>query len=401
MNAVFSKKRVAVGLMISVLTMLAACTGESTKSADKPNKPKVEAKAGETPGAEHTEEGGLKLSDEEIKLAGIVVEPLEEKEVTNQLMVTATIQANQDRLAKIAPRIAGRIASVTANLGDRVGSGQTLANLDSIEMGEARSAYLQATSDASVAKANFDRAEKLQAEQIISQKDFLRARADHEKARANARAAGEKLQMLGVAPANANASGLSIFPLTAPFAGTVIDKKAVVGELATPDKTLFTIADLSTVWIEANLFEKDLTRLKQGSDAQVTVSAYPGESFKGKLTYIGNTIDKDSRTLRGRIEVRNTDGRLKPEMFATAAITTGGAVKALSLPDAAIVLINEQPTVFIQEDKHFEPRPIEIGEKLRGRVIVKSGLKADDQVVMAGAYALKARLLKSQIGDSH
>lgn len=400
MKSVLSTKGLMAGALAAVALSLAACGGDSAKPADKPAPAKQEAKVGAKPGG-HADEGGLKLSDEDIKVAGIKVEPLQEQEIAHQLVVTATIQANQDRLAKVAPRISGRIAGVMAKLGDRVVAGQALASLDSIEMGEARSAYLQASSEAAVAKANFDRAEKLQAEQIISQKDYLRTRADHEKARANARAASEKLQMLGVAPAGAAASGLSIFPLTAPFAGTVIEKKAVLGELATTDKALFTIADLSTVWIEANLFEKDLARLKTGADAQVTVTAYPNEVFKGKLTYIGSTIDKDTRTLGGRIEVRNADGRLKPEMFASAAITTGGALKGLILPDSAIVLINEQPTVFIQEAKHFEARPIEIGEKLNGRVVVKSGVKAEDLVVMTGAYALKARMLKSQIGDSH
>ncbi len=395
MKSLLSSRAALASLLAAVALVLSACGGgESSKTADKAA-PKQAAGA-------HGDDGGLKLSADEIKTAGIVVEPIEDKEVVNHIVVTATILANQDRLARVSPRIAGRLAKVTVNLGDKVAAGQTLATLDSIEMGEARSAYQQASSEAAVAKANFDRAEKLQGEQIISQKDFLRVRADYEKARAHLRAAADKLEMLGVsATTAATTNGLSVFPLTAPFAGTVIEKKAVVGELATPDKALFTVADLSTLWIEANLFEKDLAQLKVGSDAVVTASAYPSDTFKGRLTYIGGVLDKETRTIRGRIEVRNADGRLKPEMFATAAIATGGAIKALTLPDGAMVLISEQPTVFVQEGEHFEPRPIEVGEKLRGRIVVKSGLKPGERVVTAGAYALKARLLKSQIGDSH
>jgi cobalt-zinc-cadmium efflux system membrane fusion protein len=407
MKSLFSSRATLVSMLTIAALVLSACGGESPQSPDKAAPKQAATKPGDKQAdgkstSEHGDDGGIKLTADEIKIAGIVIEPIEDKEVADHIVVTATILANQDRLARVSPRIAGRLAKVNANLGDKVAAGQTLATLDSIEMGEARSAYQQASSEAAVAKANFDRAEKLQGEQIISQKDFSRARADYEKGRAHLRAAADKLEMLGVPTTMAaTASGLSIFPLTAPFAGTVIEKKAVVGELATPDKTLFTVADLSTLWIEANLFEKDLAQLKVGSDAVLTVNAYPAETFKGRLTYIGGVLDKETRTIRGRIEVRNADGRLKPEMFATAAIATGGAVKALTLPDGAMVLVSEQPTVFIQEGEHFEPRPIEVGEKLRGRMVVKSGLKPGERVVIAGAYALKARLLKSQIGDSH
>jgi cobalt-zinc-cadmium efflux system membrane fusion protein len=118
-------------------------------------------------------------------------------------------------------------------------------------------------------------------------------------------------------------------------------------------------------------------------------------------------VDKETRTVQARVEVANPGGRLKPEMFATAAIATNGIggkdskVKALILPEGAVVLMQGQPTVFIEEHGGFEPRVVELGEKLRGRVVVKNGLKAGERVVTAGTYALKARLLKSQIGDSH
>ncbi len=346
----------------------------------------------------HDEAAGIKLTDEELKLAGIRVEPAQQQEVSDQLVVTATIQANQDRFARLAPRVPGRIVKVNGNLGDRVAAGQVLATLDSIEVGEARSAYSQAASEAQVAKSSLERAERLQAEQIVSQKDFLRAKAEHDKAQAAFRSAADKLQMLGVAT---KSDSVSVFALTAPFAGTIIEKKAVLGELAQPDKPLFAIADLSTLWIEANLAEKDLSRIKVGDAAVVTVSANPADRIPGKLTYIGGMLDKETRTIRGRIEVKNTDGRLKPEMFATAAIQTSTKTKAIVLPDEAVVLIAGQPAVFIEERGGFESRTIALGERVQGRVVVKSGLKPDDLVVIAGAYALKARMLKSQIGEGH
>lgn len=413
------KTELAIALTIALAPLTLAGCGKPeptpTATAQAAAKPgaaadKAAAKAGEKQG-EHGEAGHgdadqLKLTAEAIEAAGIKTEEIAEAEIVDQLIVTATIRPNQDRITHVSPRVSGRIVKVQAKLGDPVKAGQTLAVLDSLEVGEAHSAYLQTKTQLAVAKADFERAEKLHGDQIIAQKDHLRAHAEFEKAKASFAAASDKLRMLGVnaAPAD-DGRAVSTFPLSTPFAGTVIEKHAILGELAQPDKSIFTVADLSRLWIEANLFEKDLGRVKTGADAVVTVDAYPGEAFQGKLTYIAAVVDKESRTVQARVEVANPGGRLKPEMFATAAIRTtgtkGGAGKALLLPQEAVVLMQGQPTAFVAEDGGFEPRPVELGDKLRGKVVIKSGIKSGEKVVTAGTYALKARLLKSQIGDSH
>ena len=406
-----SKTNLATALLIGLATLfLAGCgkpepaqTAPAGTAANKPVDKHEEQKDGK---AEHGEAEQLKLTAEAIEAAGIKVEELAAQEISEQLIVTATIRPNQDRITHVSPRVPGRIVKVQANLGDQVKAGQTLAVLDSLDVGEAHSTYLQAKTQLAVAKADFERAEKLHGDQIIAQKDHLRAHAEYEKAKAAFAAAGDKLRMLGVTPTPTDdGRAVSTFPLTTPFSGTVIEKHAILGELAQPDKQIFTVADLSRLWIEANLFEKDLGRVKTGADAVVTVDAYPGEAFQGKLTYIAAVVDKESRTVQARVEVANPGGRLKPEMFATAAIrtsgTNGGAAKALLLPQEAVVLMQGQPTVFVAEDGGFEPRPVELGDKLRGKVVIKSGIKSGEKIVTAGTYALKARLLKSQIGDSH
>lgn len=399
--------RLASWLLVGSLSaiLLAGC-------GDKPKVPEKEAKQAEktepagkgatASGQEKPEEKGaeklLVLSAEEAQKAGIKLQELELKERSGQIVVTATIQSNQDRLAHVGPRIPGRIVKVNSNLGDKVKPGQALAMLDSIELGEARSSYLQASSEEGVAQANFERAQRLNADNIIPEKDYLRARAENEKSKASLRAAGDKLRMMGVDPENLSGS---IFPLVAPFAGTIIEKKAVLGELAQTDAFLFTVADLSTLWIESDLFEKDIGKVKLGAQATVSVSAYPGVVFKGRLTYISNTMNKETRTIRARVEVPNRDGRLKPEMFVTAAInTTGRGAKALAVPEEAVLLMQGLPTVFVAERDGFEPRAVELGERAQGFVVLKSGVEAGESVVVSGAYALKARLLKSQIGDS-
>lgn len=392
-----------LALMLAGLLTMAGCSKpeqpqpeqfakESSKEA-----PKEDQHAGE---AGHAEGGPLQLTDAEIASSGIKVEAVAEQDVHDHVTLTATIQPNRDRLAHVAPRVSGRITKVNANLGQQVKQGQSLAVIDSIDLGEAHSAYLQAESDVRLTQANFDRIDNLYTEQIVTQKDYLNARADNEKAKAALRSARDKLRMLGVTPKDGS-TAVSGFGLTAPFSGTIIEKEAVLGELAQPETSLFTVADLSVVWIEADLYEKDLSKVKIGAEADVTVSAYPDESFKGRLTYISNSVDKASRTLKARVEVTNTDGRLKPEMFATAEISTSGSIKAMVVPTDAVILMQGKSVVFVRDADGFEPRNIELGEKLSHGVIVKSGLNSGDAVVVSGAYAIKARALKSEIGEGH
>ena len=366
---------------------LSGCGG-SNGSAEKPA---VEEKA--------AEKEGLKLSKEEADRAGIVLEELKAQALADTVTVTATIRANQDRIARIAPRVEGRVATVAASLGDNVRTGQSLATLDSLAVGEASSALSQARSAQRVADADYKRATAL------PQKDYLRAKAEHEKASATLRAAEDHLRLLGV-PSGQSAGVTSVFPLTSPLAGTIIEKKAVVGGLAGPSDALFVVADLSTLWIEANLAEAQLAKVRVGAKATVTVGAYPDERFEGRVTYVASILDKETRSIPARIEVKNGEGRLKPEMFATATIESPSPQSApktdvLTVPDQAIVLMQGQPNVFVFENGAYEQRAIDPGDRLGTRTVVKSGVKAGEQVVSAGTYALKARVLKSQIGDAH
>ncbi len=373
--------------LILIAAFLTGCNKEKANAAAP--------EAGETAKAESREDEGLTLTAEEVATSGVRTTVVAPQTYADQLTVTATIEPDQDRYASIAPRVSGKVSKVLVSLGDHVRAGQAMAMIDSIEAGDAQSAYAQATTEMSVAKAAAERADRLQADQIIPQKDVLRARADLEKAKAILRAADERRRALGLGVGAAAAP--SVFPVTAPFAGTVVEKKAVIGELAQPDKPLFAVADLSRVWIETNLFEKDLASVKPGAQATVTVAAYGDEAFRGKVTYVSSIMDKETRTVRARVEVPNADGRLKLGMFASAAIQTTGSSQALMLPDEAVVLVQGQPSVFVKRGEGYDMRAVEVGAKRQGHVEIKGGVKTGETVVTAGAYALKAKLLKSQI----
>ena len=401
----FRLRLAAIAGAVALALGLAACSKENAKDAPAAPSAKADAHAGEKKGEgkdEHAEGASeLTLTSEEAERAGIKVEAMKAQALGETVVVTATIFPDQDRLVRVSPRIDGRILSAPAKLGDKVRAGQILATLDSVEVGETHAAWTQAQAELRIAEADFKRAESLNAEEIIPRKDFLRAQADRDKAVAALRAASDRLRLLGGAPGAAGNS-VSGFAVTAPFAGTVIEKKVTLGELATPSEPMFTVADLSRVWIQAALPEAALSKVRVGASAKVTVPAYPGETFTGKVGHIGAMLDKDTRTVAARIEVPNADGRLKPEMFATATIEAVGEKReAIALPDAAIVLLEGKPTIFVFEQGAYEAREVEPGERIAGRTVLKSGVKPGDQVVTEGAYALKARKLKSQLGHGH
>lgn len=347
-------------------------------------------------------EGELSLSKDELARSGLKVEVLHAVPLKDEIEVTATIQPNAERFARVAAPVEGRVVSVAAALGAPVRAGQLLAVVESVALGEANAGLSVARASAHIAEADLKRAEALHADEIIAQKDYLRARAEHEKAAAELRAAEERVRVLGADPSAAGRGGARL-NVVAPFAGAVVARKATVGELATPSEPMFAVADLTTVWIEASLTEAMQVRVRTGAAATVSVDAYPGERFEGKVAYVAGMLDKASRTVLARIELANKDGRLKPEMFAKARIEASDtpATAHLVIPDDAIVLLQGQPTVFVAEGEGFAPRAIEVGEKRGGSTLVRSGVAAGDKLVVAGAYALKARLLKSQISDEH
>jgi len=393
-------KKIAIAVTLSVL--LTSCDASKAPEAtqivanEQSDKASPEAKASSEKGAVENKAGEIQLSAEEIQQSGVKVSAIQPEKIADQLILSANITANQDRIAFVAPRVEGRLIKVTANLGDQVKAGQSLAVVDSIQIGEARAEYRHAQSELKLAEANFQRTDKLYKDEIVPQRQWLEAKNAYERAQTSARESADHLHIL----AGSLDTGISTFVITAPFSGVVIEKDAVMGELSKPEGKLFTIADLSTVWIEADVSEKDLGKLAIGSPATVTVSSFPDELFKGKVSYISSIFDKQTRTVKARIELPNPDSKLRIDMFARAMVDLTSSREALILPQEAVLLVQGQSTVYIQSDNGFEARPVEVGEQLNKGVVITSGLKPGEQVVISGAYTLKSRQLKSQIGDA-
>jgi cobalt-zinc-cadmium efflux system membrane fusion protein len=315
------------------------------------------------------------------------------------------ILANENRLAHLSARVPGRIVAVFANLGDRVNEGDRLLLLDSPAFGEAQLEYRKARTTLSVMEKALERANALLDRGAIGVGEQQRREADYENARADLHEAEEKLHLLGMTEREIQRLAAKTLPhaevarvsLRAPFTGEVIERNATIGEVIDPNKTLFTVADLSTVWVRADFPEQQAGRLKTGLTIEVRVSAYPDTMFQGPITYVGAVIDPTTRTVTARAEVSNPEGRLRPEMFAEVTVATGEQA-VLSVPRTAVQQIGSRTVAFVVRGPHrFESREVTLGQASSEYIQVVAGLTSGDEVVTQGSYALKSELLREQM----
>ena len=368
----------------------AACGGDGDVAAKGEEPAKVEEKHAD-------EEGVVRLDSAALALAGIQVRAVETVESAG-LPVTGTITYDANRVSHIGARTDGRIVALRADLGQRVRGGQVLAILESPEVGQIRAEEHEAASLVRIARENYERERRLEEQGISSRKELLDAEAELRRNEAAQRSARERLRVLGAG----NGEG-SRFSLLAPFAGVIVERHASLGEMAAPADRLFTLANLERVWIELDIFERDLQRVAEGQRVNVATAAYPGTSFPGRIVHIGEILDPQKRTVRARVEIPNDSGALKPGMFADAVIQVagGGGVRTVVVPQDAVQEMEGRKVVFVPGDAAgaFRVQPVELGEPVDGnRVTVLSGLRAGDRVVTVGAFVLRSELAKGEFG---
>ncbi|MDF0667629.1 MAG: efflux RND transporter periplasmic adaptor subunit [Nitrospira sp.] len=371
-----------------------------SKQEDPPKPPPPAA----TPS--HLEPGVLELPEGSPTLAHLQTERVAFRPIKTALKAQAgKILANENRLAHLSARVPGRIVVVYADFGDRVKEGDRLLLLDSPAFGEAQLEYRKARNLLGVAEKALERAQALLDRGAISAGEHQRREADYENARADLHEAEEKLHLLGMTEKEIHRLAAKTLPhaevaqvfLRAPFRGEVIDRKATIGEVVDPNKTLFTVADLSTVWVRADFPEQQAGQLKAGLTIDLRVSAYPDTTFRGAITYVGAVIDPATRTITARAEVPNPDGRLRPEMFADVLLMADEQ-SVLTVPRVAVQQMgNRQVAFVVQGPRRFEPREVTFARTATEYVQVLTGLTAGDEVVTQGSYALKSELLREQM----
>jgi membrane fusion protein, heavy metal efflux system len=342
---------------------------------------------------------------------GLVTGPVERLTVTGAVTLPGIIALNQQRTALITSLIEGRVTSIGADLGDQARAGQMLAVLHSPALAQAQTVFLQVSARRAVARRELDRARELLKDEAIQQKEFLRRQAEFDAATTEYGLAESQLHSLGwdhpqldalLQKASRAGTDLSdlvdpTLTLRAPIDGRIITRDVVVGEHVHPDKLLFTLSDLSTVWALLDAREKDLPGLTAGGRVAITSEVYAGRSFEGRLVRIGDVVDEKLRTIKLRVELPNPGLALKPNMFVRGALELhGGTREVLGVPEDAVQTIQGEPAVFVLgPGGGFAVRPVVVGERIGTRRAIAGGLDGREVVVIAGAFNLKAELLKS------
>lgn len=379
--------------------------------------------------AEHANEppaGTVEVPDAAQKNAGIEVAPATTARLAGALDVTGIIAADESRVAHLRPLAKGVVEKIDVSLGSRVTAGQPLLTYDNIELGQLVGEYLteqstlrQTQTDREVKRTAQDRAEALIKLEAIAQQELDLRRAEFRNAEASVASAEarvsrveEQLHRFGLSDkdlANLRPSAneaphraASHSILRSPFAGVVTKFDVAVGEVVESDKELFTVADLSTVWVLADVYEKDVARVKREGTVAVRVDAYPDRTFAGTVTHVSDIIDPATRAAKVRCVVDNRDGALKLDMFAKVVLGTTEERSAVTVPADAVQQVDNQPVVFVrQSDTRFERRDVQVGRRSGDRVEILSGLNDGDNVVGKGSFYLKTALLRERIGDEH
>lgn len=372
-------------------------------------------------GAPHRGEGSgheavIQLTPEAARSAQLEVTQAQVKPLTTGLSVPARITFTQDGVAKVASRVPGRIDTIAVTLGQAVKKGQVLGYLDSPELGQARADYLSAATKARVADANFRREKDLLQKGITSEREMREAESAFVTAEAERNAADGRLHALGlsdkeIATLRTNEHYSSRFPAMSPLQGTVVEIVGTVGQAVEATTPLFTVADLSELWVLLDISETQLSRVRAGQPVEVTVPAYPGQRFTGKVSHIGDIVDEKSRTIPVRVAVANADRALKPGMFAQAEIVTTSpdtpdaaaeVPSRIVIPREAVQQVGGEQVVFVVEGEHrFRAIEVRTGTSTAREVEVVSGLQPGATVVTRGAFILKSELTKETMGGGH
>lgn len=362
-------------------------------------------------GEKKGEEGIVRLSEEARKAVKIRLATLEKRRLGVVLTATGAIRPNAYQVAHVTPKVAGKVAEVLAFQGSKVKRGDPLLLLDSIEMGAAGADFLKAKSALEVAKINFEREDELMKKNATRASDFYEARGAYQKAQAELQAARGKLLLLGWAPDKLESLkwddplGMSRVTVTAPVDGEVTEKHATLGELVGPETSVYTISNLSSVWVELDLFQKDIARVHEKLPVEILCDAHPGKVFKAEVTYVGQMVAEQTRTLTVRVEVDNKEGLLKPGMFVTAHIRDDQdehAPERIAVPQAAVQQIGNATVVFVAKAPGvYERRPVTLGRRFGEAFELVAGLSEGESVVTEGGFILKSELLRGEMGHDH
>ncbi len=395
-------------LLLTVLTtaLWAAGCQRSTPEAKSDADPDHAAE----PGApdEHAHEDVVRLTPEELAEFDIKVAVAGPGVLRATLEVPAEVQFNPDRLVHVRPRVPGVASEVRRKVGDMVRTGDVLAVLESRELGRAKADYLAALARERLARANYRREEKLRQKNISSERDYLQARQNHEEAVIQRKEAEHALHALGVSEAEVRAlpdepdDRLTRYELVSPQRGVVVQRHLVLGEVleGAAAEAPFVVADLSSVWVELTLYQKDLPRVRKGQKA-ILRFGHGVPDATGVIDYVTPSVEESTRTASARVVLANPEGHWRPGLFITGVIEVGEESVPLVVPKTAVLFLNEQQVIFVEHEDGFEPTPVTLGRSDREQVEITAGLNPGDRYAAENALTLKAQLIKGELDAGH
>jgi cobalt-zinc-cadmium efflux system membrane fusion protein len=415
--------------LLSILSLLSfvSCGGSEKKTPAFPPEQDIhehegqphETQSTETAEPEEPEHQDLHLSPQQQKEWGIVVGSAAMQDVASKIKLPGILSLDQNKTAHISSLIGGKVDSLAVDLGDRVQKGQLLLTINSPEFARAQADFLQTVAKLNLSRKEYERAKLLLKERAIEEREFLRREAEFEKLSTEVGGLGAILHSYGLdheetekliekCASRKPDDDLCEFAdpnlaVRSPLSGTIIFRDVIVGEHVEPNKILFTASDLRTLWALLDAYEKDLPFISKDSQVTLHSSLYPDKEFAGKITYISNTIDEKLRTIKIRVEVKNYDGLLKPNMYIQGIVENKAVgQKLLAVPEEAVQTLNGEKIVFILEDNDiFAVQHVELGEKVGNTRIIANGLEEGQKIVVQGAFNLKAELNKGAFGHAH
>ena len=318
---------------------------------------------------------------------------------TQVLETTGKVQFNEERLVRVNAPVTGRVTEVLARPGDIVEPGHRLLVLDSPDLGSAKSDYAKAVADLERADKAITLARELFQVKAIAEKQFRDAENDYRRAVAERERAASRLRTLGILEGQfkeitARSDTTTTIVVTAPRSGVIVERNVNPGQVAAYGQSdtpvnLFVIADLSAMWVVADVYEPDIQKVRMGQTVMITLPCCPDQRYEGRVTYISDSVDKDTRTIKVRAVVPNRHRALKAEMFVKVRIGTA-TTTALTIPQSAVHRENDQTFVLVERGAaDYERRPVRLGADVGGSVEVLGGVTRDDRVVTSGGILLK------------
>jgi membrane fusion protein, heavy metal efflux system len=313
--------------------------------------------------------------------------------LTRILRLTGSVEYNAFKTTPVISQVGGPVSRILVLPGEQVKAGQPMLEVSSPDYSQLLDTYLKAADSYRLADRNYTRAQDLYQHQAIAERDLQQAESDRNQAQADLNAAEQGLKILGVKNPEDLAKGPTTaeIPVLAPISGEVVERLVSPGQVIQAGSTqAFTISDMSTVWVLANVYQTDLAYVHVGDDVAVQTDAYP-DTFHGKISYVSPELDPNTRTLQARIVVDNQGEKLKRDMYCTVTVTAGTVTNAIAIPDAAVLRDDEnQPFVYLESGANqFGRRPVNIGESNNGETQILSGLSPGDNVVGNGSLFLQ------------